>query len=79
MNPMQLVTIFYFDDNDLTIQVRQGYCEVTHSGRVILPKCFKENRQVLAVCEGEVKVLNKAGDRITPYHTYTRSIATMHA
>jgi len=34
------------------------------SGRVIIPETFKEDKSIIAVCDGEITILNKVGDRI---------------
>jgi uncharacterized protein (TIGR02922 family) len=33
-------------------------------GRVIIPQSFKDEKSIIAVCDGEVEILNKVGDRI---------------
>ena len=60
------VTILYYDDLSLQLQheilsVKQQGC-----GRVVIPRDFKLNKSILAVCEGEVNILNKFGERILP-------------
>jgi len=33
------------------------------NGRVIIPEPYKEGKSIVAVCDGEVDILNKIGDR----------------
>ncbi|MFD2166520.1 TIGR02922 family protein [Thalassotalea euphylliae] len=66
----QQVTVFYFDDNDLQLKHHIGNYRCSDSGRVVLPNAFKEDKQVIAVCEGKVDILNKIGDRLTSAHFF---------
>jgi len=34
------------------------------SGRVVIPQDFKEGKSIVAVCLGEITILNKIGDRV---------------
>jgi hypothetical protein len=31
---------------------------------VVIPQSFKEGKSIIAVCDGEIEILNKIGDRI---------------
>jgi len=33
-------------------------------GRLIIPEEFKEDKSIIAVCLGEISIINKIGDRI---------------
>ncbi len=33
-------------------------------GRVVIAEGFKEGKSIVAVCAGEIQILNKIGDRI---------------
>jgi len=37
----------------------------SESGRVIIPQDFKEGKSIVAVCLGEISIINKLGERIT--------------
>lgn len=65
-DPITLATLIYFDDEDLIVHSETRALPVSHAGRVIIPQELKEGRSILAVCDGEVNVLNKLGDRIVP-------------
>ncbi|WP_068546145.1 TIGR02922 family protein [Thalassotalea crassostreae] len=60
------VTVFYYENISLELNVSTDDYSYNESGRVIIPEEFKENRSIIAVCEGEVNVLNKVGDRVLP-------------
>lgn len=58
------VTIIYYRDDALELlhEVR-SFIQNEH-GRVVIPASFKEDKSIIAVCEGEIAILNKIGDRI---------------
>ncbi len=57
------VSIFYYCEDSVELGVYIGECPVALSGRVVIARSFKKGKTIIAVCEGEVKVLNKLGDR----------------
>ena len=59
------VTIIYYSDISLELLHETHTFAENAQGRVILPAEFKENKSIIAVCDGEIKILNKLGDRIT--------------
>ncbi|MEW6996403.1 TIGR02922 family protein [Colwelliaceae bacterium BS250] len=61
---VQKATVIYYNNNSLelmqdSLSVNQG-----KDGRIILPGAFKQGKSIIAVFEGECKMLNKLGDRI---------------
>jgi uncharacterized protein (TIGR02922 family) len=38
--------------------------QVSHSGRVIIPESFRRGKSIIAVLEGECKMLNSLGERV---------------
>ena len=66
MTETKKVTVFYYENISLELNVSTDDYPYNESGRVIIPDEFKENRSIIAVCEGEVNVLNKVGDRVLP-------------
>ncbi|MEH6463077.1 MAG: TIGR02922 family protein [Shewanella psychromarinicola] len=38
--------------------------QVSHSGRVIIPESFRRGKSIIAVLEGECKILNSLGERV---------------
>jgi len=60
----EIVTIIYYCDSSLELKHQVIAAEKNQSGRVIIPQTFKENKSIIAVCNGDIKILNKMGDRI---------------
>ncbi len=58
------VTILYYRDDSLIMEHEvKNYPKNAH-GRIIIPQEFKEGKSILAVCLGEITIVNKFGDRI---------------
>ena len=60
----ETVTIIYYCDSSLELKHQVIKAEKNQSGRVVIPQLFKENKSIIAVCHGDIKILNKMGDRI---------------
>lgn len=60
------VTIIYYSDEDLELHHKVKIFEQNEDGRVVIPPAFKEGKSIIAVCEGEIEILNKIGERILP-------------
>jgi uncharacterized protein (TIGR02922 family) len=58
------VTIIYYCDDGLELHHQVKTFEQNEDGRVIIPQEFKDGKSIIAVCDGEVVILNKIGDRI---------------
>jgi len=59
------VTILYYREDSLIMEhVVKSYPK-NEKGRIIIPPEFKEDKSILAVCLGEITIVNKFGDRIT--------------
>ncbi|MGB1201597.1 MAG: TIGR02922 family protein [Cognaticolwellia aestuarii] len=58
------VTIIYYQNNSLELHHAVRTLPVSESGRVIISEGFKLNKSIVAVCKGEITILNKIGDRI---------------
>lgn len=58
------VTIIYYRDDGLELHHSVQRLEQNAEGRVIIPQEYKEGKSIIAVCDGEVEILNKVGDRI---------------
>jgi len=58
------VTIIYYCDDGLELHHKVKTFDQNAEGRVIIPSEFKERKSIIAVCDGEVDILNKIGDRI---------------
>ena len=58
------VTIIYYRDDGLELHHKVKVFERNEEGRVIIPPAFKDGKSIIAVCDGEIEILNKIGDRI---------------
>jgi uncharacterized protein (TIGR02922 family) len=58
------VTIIYYQVESLELLHEVKHFPKNHQGRVVLPLEFKKGKSIIAVCEGEITILNKVGDRI---------------
>ncbi|TWX70753.1 TIGR02922 family protein [Colwellia demingiae] len=58
------VTIIYYQVESLELLHEVKSFPKNHQGRVVLPDEFKTGKSIIAVCEGEITILNKVGDRI---------------
>ncbi len=58
------VTIIYYDDGSLELHHQIKNYPKNEHGRVIIPSEFKRSKSIIAVCLGEITIMNKIGDRI---------------
>jgi len=58
------VTIIYYSDDGLELHHEVNVFKQNDDGRVVIPQAFKEGKSIIAVCDGEIEILNKIGDRI---------------
>ena len=58
------ITVFYYEDNGISLEHQTIMAQLSDGGRAIIPQEFKRGRSIVLVCEGDVKVLNKLGDRL---------------
>jgi uncharacterized protein (TIGR02922 family) len=58
------VTVIFYNEQSLELMHETHDFAQNEQGRVILPAEFKEGKSIVAVCEGEIQILNKLGDRI---------------
>lgn len=60
----RLVTIIYYSDISLELMHEVHTFPKSISGRVVIPASFKVDKSIIAVCDGEINILNKVGDRV---------------
>lgn len=58
------VTIIYYNEHCLELNHTVKEYPKNESGRVIIPAEFKVGKSIVAVCLGEITILNKIGDRV---------------
>ena len=63
-NELQKVTIIYYSETSLELQHEVCELPANDTGRVIIPDEFKVDKSIIAVCQGDIRILNKMGDRI---------------
>jgi uncharacterized protein (TIGR02922 family) len=61
---MRLITIIFYSDISLELMHEVHSFPKHKSGRVIIPDSFKVDKSIIAVCDGEITILNKVGDRV---------------
>ena len=60
------VTIIYCCDGDLAMYRKTQFIDLNVCGEMIIPKDFKQGKTIVAVCDGDINILNSIGDKITP-------------
>lgn len=68
---MQLVTVLYYTESDLRLCDETLTLEVSGNGRAVIPAEFKVGKQIIAVLEGECRLLNRLGERVLPLSSET--------
>ena len=63
LNIERKVSIIYYDGNSLELKCEVTSLPIGQSGRVIIPSEYKKDKSIIAVCDGEIKILNQLGDR----------------
>jgi uncharacterized protein (TIGR02922 family) len=58
------VTVIYYREGSLELVHEVLDFDENQNGRVIIPEAYKEHKSIIAVCNGEIDILNKVGDRI---------------
>ncbi|WP_076419632.1 TIGR02922 family protein [Colwellia sp. UCD-KL20] len=58
------VTVIYYTEGSLELRHDVKTFEENMNGRVVIPNDFKEDKSIIAVCDGEIEILNKVGERI---------------
>lgn len=66
----KLVTVIYYSEQSLELHSDCAEFSVNDNGRVIIPTQFKKGKSIVAVCEGEISILNKIGDRIVGHDQF---------
>lgn len=58
------VTVIYCCDDDLSLYRKTRSFNLNAYGDMIIPQDFKRGKTIVAVCEGEIDVINSIGDRL---------------
>jgi len=60
----KIVTIIYYSNNSLELLHDIKSLVQDPNGRIVIPKNYKKGKSIIAVCEGEINIINRLGDRI---------------
>ncbi|WP_426359924.1 TIGR02922 family protein [Pseudocolwellia sp. HL-MZ19] len=60
----RIVTVIYYIEGSLELKHDVCSFDENLNGRVIIPNEFKQDKSIIAVCDGEIEILNKVGERI---------------
>ncbi len=63
----KIITVIYYSDTSLELEAQCQTFDISKNGRVVIPASFKQGKSIIAVCEGNINILNKMGDRVTPF------------
>ncbi|GAA0813866.1 hypothetical protein GCM10009111_09850 [Colwellia asteriadis] len=58
------VTVIYCSDGELELFRETQRFALNFYGDMIIPERYKRGKTIVAVCEGEVEILNSIGDRL---------------
>ncbi len=58
------VTVIYCCDEDLALYRKTESFSLNVYGDMVIPRDFKRGKTIVAVCEGEVDVINCVGDKL---------------
>jgi len=58
------VTVIYCCDDELEMYRKTQSFNINAYGDMIIPQDFKRGKTIVAVCEGEVDVINSVGDKL---------------
>lgn len=61
---MKEVTIIFYGKQSLELKYIVEHFPQLENGRVIIPESYKQDKSIIAVCEGHVNILNNFGERI---------------
>ena len=64
-NATSKVTVIFYQEGSLELQHELVECQHDAQG-IGLPLSYRQDKSIIAVCEGDIHVLDKIGDRILP-------------
>ncbi|GAB2991594.1 TIGR02922 family protein [Psychrosphaera aestuarii] len=66
-DPVTQATLIFFEDGALDLRHETHNFSKNQNGRIVIPEELKQGRSIIAVCDGQVDILNSIGDRIVPF------------
>jgi len=58
------VTVIYCCDNELALYRKTQSFNINPYGDMIIPQEFKRGKTIVAVCEGDIDIINSVGDKL---------------
>jgi uncharacterized protein (TIGR02922 family) len=58
------VTVIFCCDNDLSLYRKTKIFNLDEYGKMIIPNHFKVGKTIVAMCDGEVDIINTIGDKL---------------
>ena len=58
------VTVIYCSDGELELFRKTQSFNLNAYGDMIIPQDFKKGKTIVAVCDGEIEIINSIGDRL---------------
>lgn len=58
------VTVIYSCDDDLSLYRKTQTFKLDYQGEMVIPQDFKVGKTIVALCAGDVDVINSVGDRL---------------
>lgn len=58
------VTVIYCCDEELTMYRKIQNFKINAYGDMIIPQDFQKGKTIVALCEGEIDILNSDGDKL---------------
>ncbi len=62
------VTVIYCCDDDLAIYRKTQNFHLNAYGDMIIPQEFKRGKTIVAVCDGEIDIINSIGDKLVQHY-----------
>lgn len=62
------VTVIYCCDDDLAIYRKTQHFHLNSYGDMIIPQDFKRGKTIVALCEGEIDIINSIGDKLVQHY-----------
>lgn len=58
------VTVIYCCDDDLAIYRKTQSFNLNAYGDMIIPQDFKRGKTIVAMCDGDIDIINSVGDKL---------------
>ncbi len=58
------VTVIYCCDDDLSLYKKTENFNLNSCGKMIIPHHFKSGKTIVALCEGDIDIINSEGNKL---------------